>query len=133
MGYSTGSGCCWQVELPLAMPTIFASLRVAAVSTVALTTVGVLVSHGGLGNLINQGQDSNFKPEVLTGSVLCVVLAIVVDLISCVGTQRADDPVAAGGRREMNAFIDGIRWLLDPRELAGTRTASPPGWSSNCG
>ena len=76
----------WQVELPLAMPTIFASLRVAAVSTVALTTVGVLVNHGGLGNLIDQGQDSNL-PEVLTGSVLCVMLAIVVDLF-LVGTQR---------------------------------------------
>ena len=86
MGYSR-QRLLWQVELPLAMPTIFASLRVAAVSTVALTTVGVLVNHGGLGNLINQGQDSNFKPEVLTGSVLCVMLAIAVDLF-LVGTQR---------------------------------------------
>src|SRR5690606_21018388 len=39
----------WRVELPLALPTIFAALRVAAVSTVALTTVGVIVGHGGLG------------------------------------------------------------------------------------
>ncbi len=86
MGYS-GQRLLWRVELPLALPTIFASLRVATVSTVALTTVGVLVNHGGLGNLIDQGQDSNFKPEVLTASVLCVVLAIVADL-GLVGTQR---------------------------------------------
>ncbi len=86
MGYAA-QRLLWRVELPLALPTIFAALRVATVSTVALTTVGVLVNHGGLGNLIDQGQDSNFRPEVLTASVLCVVLAIVADL-TLVGAQR---------------------------------------------
>jgi osmoprotectant transport system permease protein len=90
MGYSTRR-MLWRVELPLALPTIFAALRIAAVSTVALTTVGVLVQHGGLGNLIDRGQSSNFKPEVFTGSVLCVVLAIVADLL-LLGIQRAMIP-----------------------------------------
>jgi osmoprotectant transport system permease protein len=90
MGYSTRR-MLWRVELPLALPTIFAALRIAAVSTVALTTVGVLVQHGGLGNLIDRGQSSNFKPEVFTGSVLCVVLAIVADLL-LLGMQRAMIP-----------------------------------------
>lgn len=69
----------WKVELPLALPALFASLRVATVSTVALTTVGMIVNHGGLGNLINRGQSSNFHAEVLTASVLCVVLALIAD------------------------------------------------------
>ncbi|MBD0292708.1 MAG: ABC transporter permease [Jiangellaceae bacterium] len=86
MGYSPRR-LLWRVELPLALPTVFASLRVAAVSTVALTTVGVLVQHGGLGNLIDRGQSSNFKPEVLTASVLCVVLAVVADLL-ILGAER---------------------------------------------
>ncbi|HEY9375970.1 MAG TPA: ABC transporter permease [Jiangellaceae bacterium] len=86
MGYSARR-LLWRVELPLALPTIFAALRVAAVSTVALTTVGVLVQHGGLGNLIGRGVSSSFRPEVLTASVLCVVLAIVADLL-LVGTER---------------------------------------------
>lgn len=86
MGYSSRR-LLWRVELPLALPTIFASLRVAAVSTVALTTVGVLVQHGGLGNLIDRGQSSNFKPEVLTASLLCVVLAVVADLL-ILGAER---------------------------------------------
>ena len=90
MGYSTRR-MLWRVELPLALPTIFAALRIAAVSTVALTTVGVLVQHGGLGNLIDRGQSSNFKPEVFTGSVLCVALAIVADLM-LLGIQRAMIP-----------------------------------------
>ena len=90
MGYG-GARLLWQVELPLALPTIFAALRVAAVSTVALTTVGVIVGHGGLGNLIFQGLRSNFRPEVLTASVLCVVLALVADLV-LLGFQRMATP-----------------------------------------
>lgn len=90
MGYGRGR-LLWKVELPLAMPTIFASLRVAAVSTVALTTVGLVVGHGGLGNLIFQGLRSNFKPEVLTASVLCVVLALVADVV-LLGLQRMATP-----------------------------------------
>lgn len=90
MGYSNRR-LLWQVELPLALPTIFASMRVAAVSTVALTTVGVIVGHGGLGNLIFSGFSSNFKAEVLTASLLCVVLAVVADL-ALVGTERLVTP-----------------------------------------
>jgi osmoprotectant transport system permease protein len=69
----------FRVELPLALPVIMAGLRVATVSTVALTTVGTLVSYGGLGNLIRDGVQNNFKAEILAASVLCVVLAVVLD------------------------------------------------------
>lgn len=70
-----------KVELPLALPAIFAALRVAMVSTVALTTIGFLLNHGGLGNLIDRGYDSNFRSEVVTASVLTVLLAIAGDLV----------------------------------------------------
>jgi len=69
------------VELPLAMPSIFAGLRVATVSTVALATIGYLIGEGGLGNLIHEGLTNYFKAEVLTASVLCVVLAVVFDAL----------------------------------------------------
>ncbi len=36
----------WEVELPLALPAVMAGLRIATVSTVALTTVGSLVGKG---------------------------------------------------------------------------------------
>ena len=51
MGYGRGR-MLWQVELPVALPTIMAGVRVATVSTVALVTVGVIVGNGGLGQLI---------------------------------------------------------------------------------
>ncbi|NED95298.1 ABC transporter permease [Phytoactinopolyspora alkaliphila] len=80
-----------KVEIPLAMPTIIAALRVATVSTVAMTTLGIIVGHGGLGSLIKRGLDTDFKPEVLTASVLVVVLALVADLL-LVGVQRLATP-----------------------------------------
>lgn len=69
------------VQFPLALPVIMASLRVATVSTVALTTVGTIVAYGGLGNMLSDGFRTNFKAEILTASVLCVVLAVALDLI----------------------------------------------------
>jgi osmoprotectant transport system permease protein len=86
MGYSRRA-LLWRVELPLALPVLIGGLRIATVSTVALTTIGTLVGSGGLGNLITTGLHSNFKAQVLTASVLCVVLALVLDLL-LVGAQR---------------------------------------------
>jgi osmoprotectant transport system permease protein len=87
----------FRVELPLALPVIMAGLRVATVSTVALTTVGTLVSYGGLGNLIRDGVQNNFKAEILAASVLCVVLAVVLDAI-IVGVQWLTTPWTHGRR-----------------------------------
>jgi osmoprotectant transport system permease protein len=70
-----------KIELPLALPTIVAGLRVATVSTVALTTVGSLVAYGGLGNLIRDGVRTNFRAELVSAAVLCVVIAVVFDLL----------------------------------------------------
>ena len=73
------------VELPLALPVIMAGLRVATVSTVALTTVGSLVSYGGLGNLIKDGVTSNFRAELMTASILCILMAVGFDLLIVFG------------------------------------------------
>ncbi len=80
-------GMLRKVEAPLALPAAFAGLRVAAVSTIALTTVGALVGYGGLGNIMLRGVQANFKAEVLTSSVLSVVLAVVADFL-LLGLQR---------------------------------------------
>lgn len=79
------------VELPLALPAAIAGLRIATVSAVALTTVGAIVGHGGLGNLIYAGMNSFFKAQVLTASLLCVLLALVLDLL-LLGAERLLTP-----------------------------------------
>lgn len=80
-----------RVELPLAVPAIMAGVRIASVSTVALTTVGGIIGFGGLGNLIFDGLKTEFRAQVLTASVLCVVLAVVADL-TLLGLQRVVTP-----------------------------------------
>jgi osmoprotectant transport system permease protein len=70
-----------RVEVPLALPVIMAGLRIATVSTVALTTVGSIVSYGGLGNLLLSAVGNQFKAQILAASVLCVALAVVLDLV----------------------------------------------------
>jgi osmoprotectant transport system permease protein len=81
----------WRVEAPLALPAAMAGLRVAAVSTVALTTIGSVIDFGGLGNLLRDGVNSNFHAQLLTASVLCVVLAVAFDLL-LLGVQRLVTP-----------------------------------------
>ena len=71
--------------------------RVATVSTVALTTIGSLVAYGGLGNLIKDGVNSNFRAELFTASVLCVVLAMALDVV-IVGAQRLLTPWTRGAQ-----------------------------------
>lgn len=76
-----------RVQLPLALPVLVAGLRVATVSTVALTTVGTLVSYGGLGDLISHGVQRNFRAELVTAAVLCVLIALLLDAL-LVGVHR---------------------------------------------
>jgi osmoprotectant transport system permease protein len=84
----------WRVDLPLALPAFMAGLRIATVSTVALTTVGVLVGHGGLGQLITGGFAANFyRAEIVTGAVGCVLLALLADVLLA-GAERALTPWA---------------------------------------
>jgi osmoprotectant transport system permease protein len=73
------------------MPTIMAGVRIATVSTVALTTVGGIINYGGLGNLIFAGLQTTFRAQVLTASILCVLLAVVADL-GLLGVQRLITP-----------------------------------------
>ncbi|MFF0478010.1 ABC transporter permease [Streptomyces sp. NPDC004284] len=81
----------WQVELPLALPVLMAGVRMATVSTIALTTVGSVVGRGGLGNLIEDALPTFFKAQMLAASVLCVLLAVAADLL-LLGLQRLLTP-----------------------------------------
>jgi osmoprotectant transport system permease protein len=76
-----------RVEIPLALPVIMAGLRVATVSTVALATIGAIVSYGGLGNLLLLAVGNQFKAQIFAASILCVVLAVVLDLVLVVAQR----------------------------------------------
>jgi osmoprotectant transport system permease protein len=69
-----------QVELPLALPAIFAGVRVATVSTIGIVTITAVIGYGGLGALILQGLIESFHTPLVVGAVLCVVLANFADI-----------------------------------------------------
>jgi osmoprotectant transport system permease protein len=80
MGYG-GWRRFWTVEFPLAGPVVLAGLRVTAVSTISLVTVGILIGVQSLGYLFTNGYQRRIVPEILAGVVMVVVIALVVDYL----------------------------------------------------
>jgi osmoprotectant transport system permease protein len=79
------------VELPLAVPVIIGGLRVAVVSSIALTSVGQLIGVYSLSYYLVDGYQRNYPTEIYIGLVLIVALAIACDLV-LVGVRRALTP-----------------------------------------
>ena len=69
----------WRVELPLALPEIMAGLRIAVTTTVGLASLVFLAGAGGLGAAIFA--DIQFRSNVVVAGGLCVLLAVVLDLL----------------------------------------------------
>ena len=83
-----------KVELPLAVPVIVAGIRIAAVTTIGLVTVTGLIGQGGLGALIIEGINRDFRTPLVVGSVCSIALAIVAD-VALAGAARLLAPWAA--------------------------------------
>ena len=78
MGYS-GAQRFFRVDLPLAGPVLLAGLRVVAVSTISLTTVGAVLGIPSLGLLFTDGLGRGIYEEILSGIVMVLVLAFAID------------------------------------------------------
>jgi len=74
-------GRLFRVELPLAMPVIFAGLRVVTVSNIALVSVAVLVGSGALGKLFDLGFSSYFYTPIIVALVLMLILSLIFDAL----------------------------------------------------
>ena len=66
-----------RVELSLAMPTIIAGLRMAAIYTVSWTVLAAMIGRGGLGTFVYQGVASNNNTLILLGAIPAAILAIL--------------------------------------------------------
>jgi osmoprotectant transport system permease protein len=69
----------WQVELPLALPSIVAGIRVAAVVGVGTATIAAAIGAGGLGEYIYRGLSMVDTTVILAGAIPAALLALVVD------------------------------------------------------
>lgn len=82
-----------RIELPLALPAIFAGIRVATVSTIGIVTITAVIGLGGLGQLILRGLIESFHTPLVVATALCILLALFADLLIA-GAQRFAVPWA---------------------------------------
>ena len=95
----------WRVELPLALPLLFAGIRTSAVFIVATATIAAIAGGSGLGEiLVNQ---ASYGVAGLVGAALCVsLLALAIDA-ALGGIQRALTP--RGLKLQVPAFEPDVR------------------------
>jgi len=75
----TGRQILWEVELPLAAPSIVAGLRLATVATIGTATIAAAVGGGGLGVFIFRGISMVDTPTVLAGALPAAAMALAAD------------------------------------------------------
>ncbi len=69
----------WHVEMPLALPTVFAGIRVATVIAVGVATIAAAIGAGGLGEFIFRGLAMVDNRVILAGAVPAALLALAAD------------------------------------------------------
>jgi osmoprotectant transport system permease protein len=87
-----------QVELPLALPSILAGIRVATVINVGTATVAAAIGAGGLGEYIFRGLSMVDPVVILAGAVPAAALALTADGVLTLA-ERALSPRPRRGRR----------------------------------
>ena len=69
------------VELPIAIPTIMAGIRLAAVYVIAWATLASYIGAGGLGDMIFSGLNNFQPPLIIAGTVPVILIALITDLL----------------------------------------------------
>ena len=69
----------WQVEMPLAVPSILAGIRIATVTTIGTATIAAAIGGGGLGTFIFRGIAMVDSVTVLAGAIPAAGIAILAD------------------------------------------------------
>lgn len=70
-----------KVEVPLAIPVIFAGIRTAFVINVGVATLAALIAAGGLGEFIFRGISLNNAHMILAGAIPAALLALIFDYL----------------------------------------------------
>lgn len=70
-----------RIEVPLAVPLIFAGLRTAFVQTAATATLAAFVGGGGLGRFILDGFALQDHTMVLAGVILVALLTMTIEIV----------------------------------------------------
>ena len=88
----------FQVEIPIALPTIITGIRLSTVYIVSWATLAGLIGAGGLGDLIWTGLSTYNTNYILAGAIPSAILALII-----------------------NGLIGLLEKILMPRGLRGAR------------
>jgi osmoprotectant transport system permease protein len=77
----TGRQLFWRVEFPLALPLLFAGLRIVTVQAVGLAVIAALIGAGGLGSFVFEGLGQYAADLVLLGALPAILLALAADFL----------------------------------------------------
>ncbi|MGC9504927.1 ABC transporter permease/substrate-binding protein [Baaleninema sp.] len=112
-----------KVELPLAVPVIFAGIRTAAVTTVGVATLCALIASGGLGEFIFRGIALNNVDMILAGAIPAALLALLLDFLLGVLQSRVMEwlkPLLVGA---VVLLLLSLSWLVVPNLFGSSFTA----------
>jgi osmoprotectant transport system permease protein len=101
----------WKVQLPLALPIIFAGVRVAIVMMVGTATLAVYIGEQNLGRLLTYGIERTRSDMIITGAIMVSIIAVLVDyLMEYLQRKlvspgiRNDDEKSASGKVRYNGI-----------------------------
>jgi len=85
----------WVVELPLALPSIVAGIRIATIVGIGTATIAAAIGAGGLGEYIFRGLSMVDSTVILAGAIPAALLALLADGVLSWVERR----LAPGSRR----------------------------------
>jgi len=86
----TGGQIVRRIELPLAIPLVFAGIRIAAVTIVATAPIAAIAGGGGLGDVIvNQ---ASYRLSGVLGASICVMALSALVFVALAGVQIGVTP-----------------------------------------
>ena len=109
------------IELPLALPSIVAGVRVAAVVGVGSATIAAAIGAGGLGEYIYRGLSMVDTTVILAGAIPAAALALIVDGLLIAVERRLS---SRRGRRTPSVAI-AATLIAAAVLLASARAAHP--------
>ncbi|MGB9958796.1 ABC transporter permease (plasmid) [Haloferax prahovense] len=86
-----------QIQLPLAVPVIFAGIRTSTVMNVGTAYLAIFIGAGGLGDWVVTGIQLFNTPQILAGAIPGAILAISLDTILGIAERNLDTQTTQNG------------------------------------
>ncbi|MBE9068091.1 ABC transporter permease subunit [Leptolyngbya cf. ectocarpi LEGE 11479] len=88
---STPRQMLWEVQIPLAMPTILAGVNQSIMLALSMVVIASLIAVEGLGQMVNRGIGRLDVGLAAVGGIGIVLMAIVLDRITQAAGQPSED------------------------------------------